>query len=123
MTATHAAALRDLLDAIRHGSLRDEWAAWLIYADWLDEEPAGVVRGEDISGACGPDVATAQADLAAKIRSAIAAEREVTAANGGRRDRSELAVGYQVETQITHVLTGEARRWYVGGETGRRAKA
>jgi hypothetical protein len=106
------AMLQDVLHAMRHGSVRDEWAAWLIYADWLEEEGQRAVHGEGLYGA--PDQTITRAELARKIRAEVARERERTAAAGGRRDRSDLGLGYLDDDRlIDHVLTGEHVRWYV----------
>jgi hypothetical protein len=81
--------LAGVLDDIRGGSLRDEWAAWLVFADAL-EEGGGALCGEGLYGEL--DRTAPSEEVAAAIRSAVAAEQATTRAAGGRRERPRLYV-------------------------------
>jgi len=82
--------LKAVLHEIRNGSLRDEWAAWLMLADWLDEEPDAVAHGEGLMGS--PDQSATQGRLAEMIRDEILAEQERTRIAGGVRQSSKLSI-------------------------------
>lgn len=72
--------------ALRHGSVRDEWAAWEAFAADLAAHGDTPVTGYRTSQ--GDHTRTA-AEVAAGIRAAVAEERRRTEAAGGRRGRAE----------------------------------
>jgi hypothetical protein len=104
--------LTGVLDDVRRGSLRDEWAAWLAFADAL-EEGGGTLRGEGLYGES--DRTAPAEEVAAAIRSAVAAEQAATRAAGGRRQKSRLYVnvGPDGEGPQGFGIDGQHVRWVV----------